>query len=231
MSISYFLSAQDRGAPAEAPALDELRMALARTPQLRLAEVHRPASVQTYHRDGEAPRLALRLVFDTIEALESQLVPGGHLCDLATSSLWRHVAGERVTQQAMLTRTFSPLSRAACDKPWGEAASYLVHYPGEAQDFNAWLRYYVGHHPQIMCHYPGVRQVQVFTRVDWCDAMPCERVSYMQRNQLTFASPEALVLGIESEIRVRMRADHQNFPPYSGGSVHYPMLTSIIDRR
>ena len=93
-----------------------------------------------------------------------------------------------MTQQAMLTRTFLPLRNIPRDVGGEHAYSYLVHYPGQAEDFNAWLGYYVHHHPQIMLDYPGVTQVQVFTRLDWCDAMPFERVAYMQRNQLTFPS-------------------------------------------
>ena len=109
-------------------------------------------------------------------------MPGGRLLNFAGSALWRHVAGEQMTQQAMLTRTYRPLGHLPPHADSEETYSYLVHYPGQAEDFNAWLRYYVSHHPQIMLDYPDVMQVQVFTRLDWCDAMPFERVSYMQRN-------------------------------------------------
>ncbi|MGU7768647.1 ethyl tert-butyl ether degradation protein EthD [Burkholderia sp. MR1-5-21] len=227
MSISYFLTAEDHSSAPEVDAYAEFRAELAHIPDLRFAELHRPAAIETYHRDGAAPRVAMRLVFDSIEALESQLMPGGRLHAFAGSALWRHVAGERMTQQAMLTRTFMPLADAARSAD-GEACSYLVHYPGHAADFNAWLGYYVNHHPQIMLDYPGVLQVQVFTRLDWCDAMPFERVSYMQRNQLSFRSTDALAQALESPVRARMRADNANFPAFSGAAKHYAMLTSFV---
>ncbi|AXL50258.1 ethyl tert-butyl ether degradation protein EthD [Paraburkholderia caffeinilytica] len=227
--ISYFLTAREHTSPAEADVFAEFRAELARIPQLRSAELHRPAAVETYHRDGAAPRAAMRLVFDSIEALESQLMPGGQLLEFTGSALWRHVAGEQMTQQAMLTRTFLPLDRLSLDAGCEEACSYLVHYPGQAEDFNAWLRYYVSHHPQIMLDYPDVMQVQVFTRLDWCDAMPFERVSYMQRNQLTFPSIDALMRALESPVRARMRADNQSFPAFSGGAKHFAMRTSLVN--
>ncbi|MFM0667116.1 EthD family reductase [Paraburkholderia sediminicola] len=227
--ISYFLTAREHTSPAEADVFAEFRAELARIPLLRSAELHRPAAVETYHRDGAAPRAAMRLVFDSIEALESQLMPGGQLREFAGSALWRHVAGEQMTQQAMLTRTFLPLGRLPQGADSEQTCSYLVHYPGQAEDFNAWLRYYVSHHPQIMLDYPGVMQVQVFTRIDWCDAMPFERVSYMQRNQLTFPSIDALMRALESPVRTRMRADNQNFPAFSGSARHFAMRTSFVD--
>jgi hypothetical protein len=227
--ISYFLTACDHPMPAEADAFATLRAELARIPTLRLAELHRPAAIETYHRDGPAPRAAMRLLFDSIGELESQLLPGGQLHTLAGSALWRHVGGEQMTQQAMLTRTFLPLLNAPQRAGGEEACSYLVHYPGQAEEFNAWLGHYVHHHPQIMCDYPGVMQVQVFTRLDWCDAMPFERVSYMQRNQLTFPSIDALMRALESPVRARMRADNQNFPAFSGGAKHFAMHTYFVN--
>ncbi|MFB9121852.1 ethyl tert-butyl ether degradation protein EthD [Paraburkholderia dipogonis] len=227
--ISYFLTAREQTLPAEADAFAELRTELARIPQLRFAELHRPAGVETYHRDGAAPRAAMRLVFDSIEALESQLMPGARLLELTGSALWRHVAGEQMTQQAMLTRTYLPSGRVPIGADSEETCSYLVHYPGRAEDLNAWLRYYVNHHPQIMLDYPDVMQVQVFTCLDWCDAMPFERVSYMQRNQLTFPSIDALMCALESPVRARMRADNQNFPEFTGGATHFAMRTSFVN--
>jgi hypothetical protein len=226
-TISYFLTAQDHSAPAEEDAFADVRAELEHIPHLRLAELHRPAGIETYHRDGVAPRAAMRLVFDSIEHLEAQLMPGGHLHELASTPLWRHVAGDRMTQQAMLTRRFLSLDETAL-RAVGEAYSYLVHYPGHAPDFNAWLGYYVSHHPQIMVDYPDVLQVQVFTRLDWCDAMSCERVAHMQRNQLTFPSLDALMCALESPVRDRMRGDNRKFPEFHGGAIHYAMQTSFV---
>lgn len=236
MSISYFLNAPAGG--AESPSGDEAAMVelsdrLAATPRLLLAELHRPAHVETYHRDGAAPRISLRLEFPCIEALEAQLRTGAYLHALLTGDLWREVAGgaiANVTQQAMLTRHFKSLPRLERTTA-PQAASYLVHYPGEADDVHAWLAYYMEHHPQIMCTYPGVRQVAVFTRVDWCDALPFERVHHMQRNQLAFDDRDALMLALDSPVRALMRADNAQFPPFSAPAKHYAVRSTYVDLR
>jgi len=132
-------------------------------------------------------------------------------------------AGNRVELQVMLARPLlapPPEATAPC--------SYLVHYPGSASDLNAWLVHYLAQHPRIMRDYPGVRQIQVFTRVDWCDAMPWARMHHMQRNQLSFGSPQALLDALNSPVRARMRADAGRFPPFTGGSLHFPMHTRVL---
>lgn len=106
--------------------------------------------------------------------------------------------------------------------------SYLVHYPGAAEDFNAWLAHYVDHRPGIMRKFPGIRQIEIYTRVDWVSFMPWERVDYMQRNKLVFDSPDALTTALFSPVIAEMRADFAQFPKFTGGNVHYPMLTREI---
>ena len=110
------------------------------------------------------------------------------------------------------------------DDPVG--CDYLVHYPGPAEDLDAWLRHYLSHHAPIMMTFPNVRSVDVFTRIDWRDALPWQRVAYMQRNRIAFDSPTQLLAALASPVRDRMRQDHDCFPPFAGGSRHYPMLVS-----
>jgi hypothetical protein len=228
MTFSYFITATNERNPqarVSAAHAGQLADAIRATPGLLMAEFHTPAGITTYHDDGPAPLLALRLEFACIEALEAQVAEGGYLWRLAQSPDWAAVDATRITHQAMLTRTFLPLSITA-----GESSlcSYLVHYPGAAQDFNAWLAYYIAHHPQIMLDYPSVRQVNVFTRVDWSECMPWTRVNYMQRNTLTFPSSQALADALDSPVRTRMREDNARFPAFSGRACHYPMSTTVI---
>ena len=42
------------------------------------------------------------------------------------------------------------------------------HYVGQAEDLNVWNDYYLNHHPQVMARFPGIREIEVCTRVDWC---------------------------------------------------------------
>lgn len=235
MTFSYFITGFNQREP-EARLSDAQRLDLTafmadvmtNVPGLQRTEIGVPAEVQTYHGDTTVPVLTLRLDFAALPALENELAEGGRLHRLAASALWRGLPLDQVSQQAMLRRCF--LDRLGT----GSGASgcdYLVHYPGAAEDFNAWLRYYLGHHPRIMATYPRVRGVDVFTRVDWCDALPAwERVHHMQRNRLAFDSPADLLAALESPVRQRMRDDHARFPAYSGRSRHYPMRVARVGR-
>ncbi|MGY3528288.1 hypothetical protein [Bradyrhizobium sp. USDA 4452] len=93
---------------------------------------------------------------------------------------------------------------------------------------NAWNLHYLEHHPSIMRSFPGVRQIEIYTRIDWVDRLPSQRVEYMQRNRLMFDSPQALALALSSDVIKRMRADFVQFPPFAGGNKHFPMLTSVV---
>ena len=228
MTFSYFITAtneHDPHARVSAAHCGCIEEAIRATPDLLKAELYAPAQITTYHDDGHSPLLALRLEFANIEALESQVAEGGHLWQLAQSDDWLTTDASLVTHQAMLTRSFLPLTRTIA-KP--ALCSYLVHYPGPAEDFNEWLSYYITHHPQIMLDYPNVRQINVFTRVDWCDSMPWTRVNYMQRNMLSFPSSQLLAEALSSPVRARMREDNGRFPAFSGRACHYPMLTTVI---
>ena len=228
MTFSYFITATNERNPdarISAAHYGCIEKAIRATPDLLKAELHTPAQITTYHDDGHSPLLALRLEFANMEALESQVAEGGYLWRFAQSDDWLAAGASLVTHQAMLTRTFLPLTSTIAEPA---LCSYLVHYPGAAENFNEWLSYYVTHHPQIMLDYPNVRQVNVFTRVDWCESMPWTRVNYMQRNMLTFPSSELLAQALTSPVRARMREDNGRFPPFSGGACHYPMLTTVI---
>ena len=128
----------------------------------------------------------------------------------------------------MLTRSFPVPDPQVRAPPRGLACSYLVHYPGEAEDINAWLMHYVKHHPPLMARFPGVREIEIYSRVDWCGGLPWPREVAMQRNRLMFDTPEALSAGLSSPALVEMRKDRGKFPPFTGGAVHYPLLTQTI---
>ncbi|MFJ1258288.1 ethyl tert-butyl ether degradation protein EthD [Cupriavidus sp. CuC1] len=231
MTFSYLITATNELDPAvriDATQVKHLAEAIRLTPDLLRAEIYTPADVETYHRDGAAPLLALRLEFTSLQSLEAQITRNGYLYRFFGSSEWTSMPCTRVTHQAMLTRTFLPLESGEAGEAAPDFCSYLVHYPGEAANLNDWLGYYLRHHPQVMTEYPGVRQINVFTRVDWYDDMPWERVGYMQRNMLTFSSAGEMLEAIDSPVRLKMRQDAGSFPAFSGGAVHYPMFTKSI---
>lgn len=213
----------DRASEAD---LARLTAHLRATPALRKAHIHTasPEAIRgPFAGDERAPALALQLYYDRIEDLEAPILAGGHLQGLA--QCLPSLAGARITHQAMVVRPF-PVPPAGARTP--TRCSYLVHYPGAAADMNAWLRHYVTHHPQLMFDLPGIREIEIYTRLDWCDDVPWERATAMQRNKVVFDSPAALAASLVSPALGPMRADYHAFPPFTGANVHYPMITTTL---
>ncbi|MEZ2145102.1 hypothetical protein AAE026_22835 [Bradyrhizobium sp. DN5] len=180
-----------------------------------------------YKVDGPGPAFALQLRFPDLFACEAALERDGALASLATGGGLSSLTGLDVTHQVMLTRSF-PVDVAAHPPGTTTPCSYLVHYPGPADDINAWHLHYLEHHPSIMRTFPDVRQIEIYTRIDWVDRLPSRRVEHMQRNKLVFDSPAALSRALSSDVIKRMRADFVQFPPFAGGNKHFPMLTRTV---
>ena len=233
LSFAYFASLYDPRRPdmrVSAPELARVAEIVKTTPQLRRGLIFTPeATVGRYYPyDGAPPHLALELYFERIDHLEDALARDGHLQELAAPETLPSLAGADATQQAMIARPF-PVPDAKFRTGPGEApCSYLVHYPGQAEDLNVWIDYYLRHHPQIMAYFPDIREIEISTRVDWCGFLPWPRVDYMQRNKLVFDSAAALIKALESPVRAQMRADYHKFPPFTGDNVHYPFATLEI---
>lgn len=202
---------------------------VAATPGLARGLVFTPWDVTgLYFDDGPSPQLALELYFDDVAALEAALARDGHLQALAAADALPSLAEAAVEQQAMVARTFpvpDPDFRTPAGRPH---CSYLVHYPGAAEDLNEWLAYYVANHTREMAHFPGIRQIEVCSRLDWCGFLPWPRVDYMQRNKVVFDDGDALKAATNGPVIEGMRADFHKFPPFTGGNVHYPMATQSV---
>ena len=216
----------ERAAPSD---LERLGAFVAATPDLADALVYTPVEASLDHpyaADGSGPPLVVELRFDRIEAMEAAAAPAGHLHGLADPALLPGLAGAGIAQQAMLRRRF-PVDdpTPAADGP---PCSYLVHYPGPAEDTNAWLAHYLAHHPAIMREFPGIRSIEICTRIDWTGLLPFRREHHMQRNTVRFDGPAALAAALASPVMPRMRADFAQLPPFSGGNCHYPMTTRTI---
>jgi hypothetical protein len=79
-----------------------------------------------------------------------------------------------------------------------------------------------------MARFPGIREIEVCTRIDWCSGLEWPRVDYMQRNKTVFDNAQALNEALNSPVRDEMRRDFHNFPPFSGKTSHYPMSTLTV---
>ena len=228
MLICYFATFHGAGRLSDADRARVIDIARA-TPGLAKALIHTPERTRDpYLDDGPSPPLALQLYFAEIADLEAALARGGRLQALAAPDALASLAATTVEQQAMLTREF-PVPDPVFRTPAGALpGTYLVHYPGPADDLNHWLAHYVAHHPPLMARFPDIRQIEIYTRIDWCDAMPWPRGDAMQRNKVVFDSPAALTAALNSPARHEMRADFNRFPPYRGGNLHYAMTTLTV---
>lgn len=206
---------------AIAGSLPGLEKSLVFTPQ----RAHDP-----YLDDGPPPILGLQLYFAEIAALEAALARDGPLQALADRTAFPSLAGAEARQQAMLARIF-PVPEPRPRTPVGAfPCTYLVAYEGAAEDENLWLAHYLRHHPPLMARLPGVREIEIYTRLDWCGFLPCRRALYLQRNKVVFDDRAALDAALNSPARHEMRTDFAKFPPFDGRVSHYALATRRVHR-
>jgi hypothetical protein len=202
---------------------------VAATPGLRQGVIYTPSSTSDpYLDDGPPPALGLQLYFDDIAAMELAVAADGHLHGLAAPGALPSLDGANATQQAMLVRRY-PVPDAEFRTSLSELpCTYLVAYEGEAEDLGAWLTHYVADHPPIMARFPGIRQIEIYTCIDWCGGLPWPRVEHMQRNKVVFDNQAALTAALNSPVRHEMRAAFARFPPFTGPITHFPMATQTV---
>jgi len=231
MNTCLFLSFSFATRPPgeEKAKLDDLLRAM---PKLHKALIHTPANASDpYVRDGPAPSLVLQLYFDELPDLEAALSRSSHLGALASRDEFPALAQADVTQQAMLVRPLAVPEPAFETAPGEPYCTYLVSYEGEAEDLNAWHAHYLENHTKHMAMFPKIRELEVYTRLDWVSRNPWRRLNFMQRNKVAFDSPDALQRALHSPVRHEMRADFRAFPPFSGPNNHYAMATRVLEPR
>ena len=172
---------------------------------------HSPNQVRDpFLDDGASPGSVTQLYFDSIGSLEAAAGQVGAPADA----------------EAMQVHRF------AVPQPWQRVpplyCTYLVAYEGPADDEPAWLAYYLEHHPPLMAKLPQIRELEIYTPVDWRSPPPLRSVRHMQRNKVAFDSTAALAAALDSPVRREMRADFASFPSYRGRVTHYAMTTQVV---
>jgi uncharacterized protein (TIGR02118 family) len=230
MTTCLFLSFQSgAGALPVGGETAQLEQLLRTIPKLQKALIHTASdATDPYVKDKSPPRLVLQLYFAALPELETALSRNGPLRVLASCAEFPSLAAADATQQAMIVRTFAVPEPALQNAPGTPYCTYLVSYEGEADDLNAWLNHYLDKHTAHMARFPGIRELEVYTRLDWVSAVPWSRVNFMQRNKVAFDSAEALTLALHSPVRHEMRADFKTFPRFSGPNRHYAMATRVM---
>ena len=232
MSTCLFLTFRSWATPLTAGEADKLDNLLRATPKLGKALVHTSVSASDPYVKGEsAPPLVLQLYFDDLGDLETAVSRNGHLCALTSADKFPGLSAADVAQQAMMVRPCAVPEPAFQNPPGTPYCTYLVSYEGEAEDLNAWHNHYLDRHVKHMACFPGIRELEVYTRVDWVSAVPWARLNFMQRNKVAFDSPEALTAALHSPVRHEMRADYRTFPPFTGPNRHYAMATRVVQPR
>ncbi len=227
MELCLFIDFDHPGHSVPAVELAALAALCGATPRLSRALLHSPGTTSDpYLHDGPSPALAVQLYFDDIADLEAATAPNGHLQTLPR--ILPSLNGAEASQQAMLVRRF-PVPDPSFRTASGRAhATYLVAYRGVAEDMNAWLSYYIAHHPPIMAKFPSIRQIEICSRLEWCGSLAYPRVEHMQRNKVVFDDAAALTAALNSEVRHEMRRDFVHFPKFSGANTHFPMHTRTV---
>ncbi|MCY1667527.1 hypothetical protein [Rhizobium sp. SL86] len=208
--------------------LADVRQLVGKTPGLTSALIYTPEVAEDlFNHDGRSPPFGLQLHFADLPTLEAALGPGGHL--QAVTGILKSLQRARASQQVMLVRPFPVDDPVVTLGEGGLPCSYVVHYPGPAADLNLWLSHYIAGHPPIMRKFPGIRWIEILSRVDWCGGLEgVERVAHIQRNRILFDSASALQTALQSPVRHEMRADFHTFPAFEGGNFHYPMATETV---
>jgi hypothetical protein len=235
MSFAYFLSfknSPDRSSTLPDGALPRLRTLLGGIVGIERALIFTPETAyDKFNDDGPPPPLTLQLYFPDLPQLESAIAADGPLQPLVGTGLLGMFGEAEISQQAFYARSFPVDDPVVRPDASGLPCSYLVHYPGPAADLNIWLTNYIAGHPPLMRQFPGIRAIEILSRVDWCGGLPWPRAEVMLRNRVMFDSPDALTEALKSPPRIEMRGHFERFPPYEGGNFHYPMATEEVRPR
>lgn len=226
MSICWFLTctaphSNEAARPITTAELNQLQQLLAPTPGLSEMRLHTPSSADDpMLDDGAPPALSIQLFFEEIDKLEQAMAPSGCLQALASFEPVNRFAAE---QQAMLVRAYPVPGQSLPASPDRQYCTYLVCYQGPAEDTSAWLWHYLNGHPQLMARLPGIRHIEIYSRLDWCGFLPWPRSTAMQRNQVVFDSAEALTAALQTPLRAQMREHFDHLPAFTGAVTHFPV--------
>jgi uncharacterized protein (TIGR02118 family) len=230
---ALFIVYQAPGAEVGEREIADLARAVAALPGLRdaFAFTPMPPGDQPFAKDGRGPALALQFDFATERDADAALVAEGPFASIVRGAGLSSLAGASVAHQRMVGRRFAVSDPAPGPAPVGAACTFLVEYPGSADDPEAWLNHYDAHHPPIMARFPGIRDIATF-RPAWKsrNALPGVQATSMQRNKVVFDSVAALERALASPVMIDMRADSARFAPVTHRPTHHVMSTRKLTR-
>ncbi len=168
--------------------------------------------------DGKGPILTLQVCFSDVDSLEAGLrssefktiadelaaLPGARLSHDAMEMLFLPVAGE--------------------DEPgeWTAPLSYVVRYHHPSVEPEAFVEFYITHHPQVEANFPDIRSIMCYVPIEFQAHADIHHENYMLGNEVVFDSTAALHAALTSPVLKDMKADSANIPDY-GHNTHFPM--------
>lgn len=208
--------------------------ALASIPGLYKTLAHRPAHIDDPFlapdpTSSAASEYVLQLYFDSLTTLEDACSDHGALATTLQQLTSRTGTVITQTQQAMLLRRFAVPCPTTLP-PIAQTITYLVSYSEPQGCHDIWLRTYLHQHVPLMARLPNIREVEVYTMVDFLSALPLTRAHAIQRNKVVFDDLFALQTALQSPLRAEMRADFLSLPHLGLTHTHHPKLTLNVSR-
>lgn len=107
------------------------------------------------------------------------------------------------------------------------ALSYVVRYYRPAPDEQAFVDFYVSHHPLLLARFPGIRNVLCYlpTELELPEGMASSGAFF--GNEVVFDDLDALHRALESDVLQELLAEGKTFPPY-GHCEHHAMLRERV---
>jgi EthD domain len=176
-----------------------------------------------------SPRLVVEIDFSNPLSLQAILMKSAAGDDfLSCFSSLRGFAEDTIVYQTMARRhAFSPDQRICTGS--NTPCTYLVQYPGRADNLDAWLDYFDRVHSPILARLPDVRAVTSFRPVAGSTtSLPWRPGHAMQRNKVVFDDVDALEAALASPELAEVRADAARFPSYAPGPTRHAMHTRIV---
>jgi uncharacterized protein (TIGR02118 family) len=226
MTVSYFVIYEGENDAGRATAFVDHYLGrhvdlVKRFPGLRsLLVMTRRAFDDPFLKDEGGPLLVAQLVFDDLAALERAALSEERLAARADVANFPPFAGT-ATYQAMRDDYFAP-NPSPLARPRAPAC-YFVLYHRPAADEAAFVDFYRRSHPPLLAALPGIREVGVFTPLDWRDRPFATRSDLMLANLIAFDSAAAFDAALASPARKAVRRDVEHFPKYTGKCTHTAM--------
>lgn len=127
----------------------------------------------------------------------------------------------RTTAEAFTVRHFPLIDGSS--PPRRARLSFVVRYYPPIEQPEAFINHYFDHHPPIMTHFPGIRNILCYIPIDWHDPNQITPLGSFLGNEIVFDSIEDLNTALASDIRHDLRADYYQFPPHEGVNSHHAM--------